>query len=74
MEKKFIEMFKEIIEEDGPVGLDDILQEFEEWDSLASLSLVSMVDDEYGVTLRSEDLEEVVVVGDVLELIKNKMG
>lgn len=51
-------------------GLIDILEnedvnentpfrELDEWDSLAALSTISMVDDEFGVTINNKDLRSV---------------
>ncbi len=72
MEDNFIELFTEIVENDTQVRLDDVLLEIEGWDSLAALSLISMIDDEYGITVGSKELEEMVTVGDVLDFINGK--
>ena len=57
-------------------GLIDILEnedvnentpfrELDEWDSLAALSTISMVDDEFGVTINNKDLRSVETVGEL---------
>lgn len=45
-----------------------------EWSSLTSLSLIAMVDEEYDVQLRGEDIEKSNTIEDVFNLVKIKMG
>jgi len=72
MEDKFIELITEILEEDTPVRLEDRLDSFAVWDSLAVLSLVSMIDDEYEVIIGNKELETLETVGDIIKLVKSK--
>lgn len=43
-----------------------------EWDSLAALSTISMVDDEFGVTINNKDLRSVETLGELYKLIVEK--
>lgn len=70
MEARFIELFTKILERDDPVKFEDSLRDLEEWDSLAVLSLLSMVDEEYGVIMGGEDLEKMETIKDVWDFIK----
>ena len=72
MKQAFLIQFQDIIERHSPIVPEEVLRDMEEWDSLAALSLVSMVDDEYGVVISSEDLEKVVTVQDMIDLIKTR--
>ena len=52
MQRKFIELFKETLEiEDQELVITDIFRNYEEWNSLAYLSLIAMIDDEYEVLI-----------------------
>lgn len=73
MEKKFIEIFSEIIESQQLVHLEDVFADLDQWDSLAALSIVSMIDDEYGLLISSRDFEKMATVEDVLNFIKINM-
>ena len=44
-----------------------------EWDSLASLSLIAMLDEEYEVELESEDLDALSTVEDLYLFVKSKL-
>jgi len=72
MEDKFIQLFTEILEREERLKLDDKLEEIEGWDSLAALAVVSMIDDEYGITMSGKDLEKMQTVKDIFEYIKKK--
>ncbi|NSW87061.1 MAG: acyl carrier protein [Syntrophobacteraceae bacterium] len=73
MEARFINMLCEVLERDLPIDFDDSLDELQEWDSLAALSLISMVDEEYGINIGSKDFENINTVGDIYKCIQTKL-
>ncbi|MGH9884219.1 MAG: phosphopantetheine-binding protein [bacterium] len=52
---RFYVRLAEILEEDK-VGPDDVLANFEQWDSLTALSVVAMIDEDYQVNVSAEEL------------------
>lgn len=69
----FLEQMKEILDiEDRELSMEDEFKGFDEWSSLASLSLIAMVDEEYEVTLSGDDIRNAVTVQDLFNLIKSK--
>lgn len=73
MEEKFIDLFKEILDiEDCDVKLTDEFREFDGWNSLTFLSVISMIDDEYDVVIEGEEFNELKTVGDIINVIKSK--
>lgn len=52
---RFYERLAEVLEEDK-VGPDDVLADFEQWDSLTALSVVAMIDESYSVNVSAEEL------------------
>jgi len=52
----------------------DVLASFEEWDSLSVLSVVAMVDADYGVNLSAKELLGVNTAQGLAELIAQKRG
>jgi acyl carrier protein len=69
MNEKFLKLFSEIIESEDHVAFEMKLDDIRGWDSLARLTLISMVDDEYGVIIGHKDLEKMVKLSDVLDFI-----
>lgn len=46
--------------------------DLDEWSSLMALSIIGMVDEEYDVLLRGDDIHKAVTVSDLFETIKSK--
>lgn len=73
MEKEFIEKFKEVLEiEDRNLNLSDKFREYKEWDSLAFLSVIAMIDEEYDVLIEGKDFKELQTLGDIWNAIKER--
>ncbi|MDE5807468.1 MAG: acyl carrier protein [Muribaculaceae bacterium] len=47
-------------------------RELEDWDSIAGLSVIGMVDEEYGVTFNAEDMKACQTIGDLFERMQVK--
>lgn len=48
--------------------------ELEMWDSLTALSIMAMVDDEYGVNITGDEIKKSNTINDLFEIVKNKKG
>uniref|UniRef100_UPI004048354C acyl carrier protein n=1 Tax=Flavobacterium sp. TaxID=239 RepID=UPI004048354C len=71
MEQKFVDLFKEKLEiEDREISLTDEFRGFDEWDSLALLSVIAMIDEEYDVIIESNAFQKLQTVGDVYNYIQ----
>jgi acyl carrier protein len=72
--QKFLEQFKEVLEiENREIGLDDAFREFEEWDSLALLSVIAMIDDEYDVIIKGNQFKELQTLNQVIAYINSQV-
>lgn len=69
METKFLDQFTELLERETPVKLDDIFREYDNWDSLAYLSVISFVDEEYGLVIPREEFGKMKTVKDIIDFI-----
>lgn len=56
--------------EEGTLQADMDLADVEEYDSITKLSLIVVLQDEFGVKLKSEDFKALTTVNDILELMK----
>ena len=43
-----------------------------EWSSLSALSIIAMVDDEYDVTLKGDDIKNAETIEDLFNVVKSK--
>ncbi len=73
--KKFVENFADQFDETDPAEItaSTAFRDLEEWSSLIGLSIIAMVDDEYDVTLRGEDMRKANTVEELFEIVKAKM-
>lgn len=69
----FLDQMKDVLDiEDRKLSLDDEFKSFEEWDSLAYLSTIAMIDDEYGVVINAAEFRTLVTLGDIVKAIEAK--
>lgn len=70
----FLEQMKETLEiEDRELSLDDEFKAYDEWDSLAYLSTIAMIDDEYGVVISAAEFRTLTTLGDIAKAIEAKL-
>ena len=72
--KEFIQNFAEQFEDtDASVFTPEtVFHDLDEWSSLVGLSLIAMIDDEYDVTIKGDELRAAKTINDVFELVKSK--
>jgi Acyl carrier protein len=72
--KIFIEKFAEQFDdtEASEIKAETVFKELDEWSSLIALSVIAMVDEEYGVTLKGEDIRNSTTVEDLFNAVKTK--
>ena len=46
--------------------------EIEEWSSLTTFSIIAMVDAEYGVTIKGEEIRKCQTIEDIFNIVKAK--
>lgn len=68
---EFLNGLASILEVEAVKETDD-LKAFPQWDSLALLSVIAMLDAKYGVNLRAADLGPVQSAGDLWALVAAK--
>lgn len=56
------------------LSLNTRIQEIEEWDSLVGLSVIAMINDEYGVRLFQKDIERIETINDLLILVNSRIN
>lgn len=63
-------MLEEVLEmEAGTLSADIRLDELEEWDSMTKLSVIVMMDDEFGKELTGDQIKRFVKVQDILDFM-----
>ena len=69
--KEFIDKFKDVLEiEDREIKSTDFFRDYDEWDSLAYLSVIAFFDEEYEIQLEEAEFIELKTVEDLYNATK----
>lgn len=73
--KKFIENFAAQFDEtDASVFTTETrFRDLEEWSSLIALSIIAMVDEEYNVTMKGDEIKNSNTIEDLFNIVKSKI-
>jgi acyl carrier protein len=71
---EFVAHFAEQFEETDPATItaQTKYHDLDEWSSLIGLSVIAMADEEYGVTLKGNDVKNAVTVEDLFNVVKSR--
>lgn len=68
----FIEKFAEAIEREEKIEMQDEFRNYEEWNSIAYLSVIAMMDEEYDTQIEEVDFKKLITVQDLYNACTNK--
>lgn len=71
---EFVENFANQFDDTDSAGINagTAFHELEEWSSLVALSIIAMVDEEYDVQLKGDDIKNAVTVEDLFKTVESK--
>ncbi|RDU66512.1 acyl carrier protein [Helicobacter didelphidarum] len=69
----FLESLKDALQRDEDLSEDMALEDIEEWDSLSIISLISLYDSLFGITLSGNTLKNCKGVSDLIKLANGKI-
>ena len=72
--KEFIENFASQLDETAPevITAETRFKELDEWSSLTALSIIAMVDDEYDVIIKGNDILKSDTIQDLFAVVEKK--
>ena len=72
--KDFIENFAEQFDDTdaSEITAETVFKELDEWSSLIALSVIAMVDEEYDITIKGDDIRNSLTVEDLFNTVKAK--
>ena len=71
---EFIENFAEQFDdtESSEIQPDTEYRELDEWTSLTALSIIAMIDEEYDVQLKADEMRKTQTIQELFDLVKSK--
>jgi len=72
---EFVEKFAEQFDDTDPseIKAETNFRDLDEWSSLIGLSVISMIDDEFEVTLKGEDMRQAHTVEELYNIVQSKL-
>ena len=72
--KNFIQNFADQFEDTdaSEIKAETVFKELDEWSSLIALSVIAMVDEEYDITIKGDDIRNSNTVEDLFNAVKAK--
>ncbi|MBQ9576144.1 MAG: acyl carrier protein [Muribaculaceae bacterium] len=73
--EQFIENFADLFDETDPDTINATTQfkDLEEWSSLVALSVIAMIDEEYDVEFRGDDIRNSTTVEDLYNIVLSRV-
>lgn len=71
---KFIEQIAEAfeIEDASTLNVESEFRNLDEWDSLAYLNIIAMLDEEYDIQIENAEFKQLKTLGDIITYIEKK--
>jgi len=71
---KFIQNFADQFDETDVAAFtaDTDFKELDEWSSLLALTIIAMIDEEYGVEIKGDHIRKSVTIKDLFDIVKSK--
>ena len=72
--KEFIDEFADALEMEDveTLSTETVFRELEEWSSLAYLSIIAMIDENYDTQIENAEFKQLKTIGDIINYIENK--
>lgn len=74
--EEFVALFAEQFDDTdaSEFKAETIFRDLDEWSSIIGLGIIAMVDEEFEVALKADDMKKAVTVGDLYEIVKEKLA
>lgn len=70
--EKFINLLKEALEREDEIKMEDNFRVYDEWSSIAYLSIIAFMDDEYDTQIEESDFKKLKTVQELYDACTKK--
>ena len=73
--QEFVRKFEEdvVFVPSGTITTETVLSELEDWDSMATVSIIALADEHLGIRLNGEQITSCRTFGDLIDLVKDRL-
>lgn len=74
--EEFVVLFAEQFDDTdaSEITATTVFHDLDEWSSIIGLSVIAMVDEEFGVTLKGNDVSSAVTIEDLYKTVQSKLS
>lgn len=74
--EEFVALFAEQFDDTdaSEFKADTSFRDLDEWSSIIGLSIIAMVDEEFEVALKADDMKKATTIGDLYKIVKEKLA
>ena len=74
--EEFVVLFAEQFDDTdaSEITATTVFHDLDEWSSIVGLSVIAMVDEEFGVTLKGNDVSSAVTIEDLYKTVQSKLS
>lgn len=72
-QQELLTYIQDALQRDDELKVEMNLQDLEEWDSLAIVSLISLYDTHFGISVTGNTLRDCQKVGDLITIVQEKL-
>jgi len=70
--EKLEEIFEDVFDDKIPLNAETTAEDVDDWDSLSHITLVSAVEDAFGIKFRMKEVSSMKNVGEMVAIIKER--
>lgn len=71
--EEFLTALEDVLQREEPCGENDILEEYEEWDSLSKMAVMAYYDKNFGIKISLNEMKNFNSVQDLIALAGDKI-
>lgn len=68
---EFVELFQEQFDETKGIEATTVFHDLDEYSSLIALSIIAMIDEEFDISIKGDDMHSAVTVEDLYNIVKS---
>jgi acyl carrier protein len=69
MELELLKAITEILELENDAQITDVFRDYDEWDSLAYLSVIALIDENYNLVIPREEFQQMKTIQDICNYV-----
>lgn len=71
--QELLNQIQDALQREAPLTENLKLREIEEWDSLAVMAVIMIIDKNFGIKLKTADFNNFIFISDIIKIVEDKL-